>query len=214
MEERKWYLYRHLKPSGEVFYIGIGQTKKFKRAYDKINRTKFWKDTTKKYTNYEVQVLATGLTEEEVNELEVILISWYGRKNLGLGTLVNLTDGGGGTSGHKHTEEWKKERSEAMLGKAKSIESREKLSLARKNMIFTEEHRSNLSKSRVGNNNNSKKIINSITLEVFISLREAAKSINREESTFRDYLKGRLKNKTNMMYLTEYIEQNPDFRHE
>jgi len=34
-------VYRHLKPCGEVFYIGIGNDKD--RAYSKRGRNKFWK---------------------------------------------------------------------------------------------------------------------------------------------------------------------------
>lgn len=40
-------IYRHLKPDGEVFYIGIGKT--IKRAYIKASRrSKFWKSVTEK----------------------------------------------------------------------------------------------------------------------------------------------------------------------
>lgn len=214
MEDNKSYVYRHTKAgTSEVFYIGIGQTPKYKRAYDKRNRTSHWKNINKKYGT-DVEIIAENLSWEDACELEILLISEYGRKDLEKGTLVNLTDGGEGALGNIHTEEWKKARSEEMKGKPKSIESRKKLSEARKGMTFSEEHKSNLSKSRVGNNNRSKKIINTETFEIHNSLREAAKSINREESTFRDYLKGRLKNKTNMVYLSEYIEQNPNFKHE
>lgn len=214
MEDNKSYVYRHTKAgTSEVFYIGIGSSKNYKRANDKINRSEHWKSIVNKY-GYEVEILSHRLSWEEACETEKVLISYYGRQNLKTGVLINLTDGGEGALGNKHTEEWKIARSEAMKGIAKSLESRKKLSKARKGITFTQEHKSNLSKSRVGNNNNCKKIINTKTFEVFNSLREAAKSVGREESTFRDYLKGRLKNKTNMMYLSEYIEQNPNFSNE
>ncbi len=211
MEENNAYVYRHTKVgTSEVFYIGIGSSKNFKRAHDKRNRSEWWKSIYNKY-GVEVEILSHTISWEEACDLEKILISYYGRLDKKEGVLVNMTDGGEGRLGFEHTEEWKKARREEMLGKPKSIESRKKLSESRKNMIFTEEHKSNLSKAREGKNNNCKKIINTVTLEVFNSLREAAKSIDREESTFRDYLKGRLKNKTNMKYLSEYLEQNPNF---
>jgi len=214
MESNKSYLYRHTKlGTSEVFYIGIGQAPNYKRAYDKTNRSKWWKSLTNKY-GFEVEILSHNLSWDEACELEKILVTYYGRIDKKEGTLVNMTDGGEGRLGFEHTEEWKKTLSESMKGKPKSIESREKLSKSRKGMVFTEEHKLNLSKSRIGNNNNSKKIIDTVTLEIFISLREAAKSIKRDESTFRDYLKGRLKNKTNMIYLSEYINQNPNFKWE
>lgn len=96
-EKREYYIYRHLKPCGEVFYIGLGKTKN--RAKDKSSRSDFWKKTIKKYPDYEIQIISRNLTKEEAVELEIALISWYGRRNLGTGTLVNLTDGGDGAKG-------------------------------------------------------------------------------------------------------------------
>lgn len=104
-------IYRHLKPCGEVFYIGIG--KDLKRPYNKTGRSAWWKKITSKH-NYEVQVLKTGMLKEEACELEIILISWYGRSDLGLGNLVNMTDGGDGTT--NKSPETKRKISEAQLG--------------------------------------------------------------------------------------------------
>lgn len=114
--ESNWCVYRHLKPCGEVFYIGIGKSANFARAYNKYNRNKWWKNIVKKYPNYEVQVLTTGLTKEFVKEVEVLLITYYGRRDLGTGTLVNLTDGGEGTL--NVTEEVRKSHSNRMMGEA------------------------------------------------------------------------------------------------
>ena len=139
--EKNSYIYRHLKPNGEVFYIGIGRSKKYKRAFSKYKRSAFWKQVVEKH-GYEVQILKSFLTWDEACELEKILISYYGRRDLGKGTLVNLTDGGDGlvnpslaerkrrsdagkvltgelsaTWGRKHTEEEKKR----MRGKRESI---------------------------------------------------------------------------------------------
>lgn len=99
-------IYRHLKPNGEVFYIGIGSD--LKRPYKKSGRSSYWKNKVKKYPNYEVQILKTGLTKEEACELETILISWYGRADCCGGNLVNLTDGGDSTYG-RIMEDWQKE---------------------------------------------------------------------------------------------------------
>ena len=80
MEENSYCLYRHLKPCGEVFYIGIG--KDLKRPYNKHGRTDYWKRITSKY-GCEVQILKKGIPKEEACELEMTLISWYGRKRYG-----------------------------------------------------------------------------------------------------------------------------------
>jgi len=91
-------IYRHLKPCGEVFYIGIGE--KVDRAYDTNKRSKFWKDLVRRH-GHEVQVLKSDLTWEEACELETVLIMYYGRRDLKTGTLVNMTDGGQGSKGAK-----------------------------------------------------------------------------------------------------------------
>ena len=104
-------LYRHLKPNGEVFYIGIGNNR---RPYDKYNRSTHWKGIIKKY-GYEVQILKSDLTWEDACDLENILINYYGRKDLGLGTLVNHTDGGEGIQ--NISDETRKKMSDAKLSK-------------------------------------------------------------------------------------------------
>jgi hypothetical protein len=104
------YVYRHKRvDTNEVFYIGKGSTyschknsesykKKYRRAFNKKSRNKWWNSITSK-TDYIVEIVAKGLLEEEAFELEKFLILLYGRKDLSTGTLINLTDGGEGTSG-------------------------------------------------------------------------------------------------------------------
>lgn len=105
-------VYRHLKPCGEVFYIGIGSVR---RAYDTHSRNKHWNHTVNKY-GYEVQILKNNLTWEEATELEIALISFYGRRDLGTGTLCNLTDGGDGLI--NLSDESREKMSDAKKGKA------------------------------------------------------------------------------------------------
>lgn len=97
------YIYLHLKPCGEVFYVGIGKNR---RAYNKKSRNSWWKKVVNKH-GYEIQIIKNRITKEEACELEKILISWYGRRDLGKGTLVNLTDGGETTCG-RNMEDWQR----------------------------------------------------------------------------------------------------------
>lgn len=87
-------LYFHInKITRDVFYVGIGnKLRAFTRG---SNRNKFWNDIVNEY-GYDVEIVASGLTTEEANVLEIFWIRTFGRKDKGEGNLVNLTDGGSG----------------------------------------------------------------------------------------------------------------------
>lgn len=98
-------LYRHIRvDKNEPFYIGIGDNEA--RAYSHKSRNKYWKNIVKR--GYEVVVLLEDLTWEQACEKEREFITFYGREDLGTGTLVNLTDGGDGALGRPMTERLKK----------------------------------------------------------------------------------------------------------
>ena len=100
-----YYIYFHINPlKNEIFYVGKG---KGKRAYSKNNRNNYWYNTTKRY-GYIIDITEDGLTEQEAFEREIFYINKIGRKDLGLGSLINMTNGGEGPSGIKHTDEAKK----------------------------------------------------------------------------------------------------------
>lgn len=87
-------VYQHRrKDTGEVFYIGIGKSER--RAYDKTRRYKPWKDFVKNH-EYEVEITHKDIILEEAASIEKYLIAFYGRRDLGQGPLVNMTDGGEG----------------------------------------------------------------------------------------------------------------------
>ena len=98
------YVYRHIRlDKNEPFYIGIGSDKNFKRAFDRFSRNRHWNFIVNK-TEYDVEIFMDNLSWEQACEKEQELISLYGRKDLGKGTLVNLTDGGDGSVGIKIKE--------------------------------------------------------------------------------------------------------------
>ena len=88
-------VYQHKrKDTGEVFYVGIGKLER--RAFDKISRYKPWKDFVKNH-EYEIEITHRDIIWEEACSIEKYLISFYGRRDLNQGSLVNMTDGGEGT---------------------------------------------------------------------------------------------------------------------
>jgi hypothetical protein len=144
-------VYQHIrKDTNEVFYVGIG--KSIRRAYSKANRNTHWLNLTNK-NEYSVQITHTGIIWEEACSIEKYLIAFYGRNDLGLGPLVNMTDGGEGAvnpteeirqkqanrKGKKHTpeaiekirniclnmsEETKRKMSEAKKGKPSHLKGK------------------------------------------------------------------------------------------
>jgi hypothetical protein len=126
------YVYKHIRlDTNEVFYVGIGNDVKYKRAYV-TQRTKYWKNITNK-TNYKVEIFEDGLSWEHACERETYWIKFYGRRDLKEGTLVNLTNGG-----------------EGAVGALRSKETREKLSKANKGKRLTEEQIKKMSESLKG----------------------------------------------------------------
>lgn len=61
-----------------------------------------------------IEITREGLEEAEAFYEEMKLIEVYGRRDLGTGTLFNLTDGGEGLAGVIRTDEWRKNISEAL----------------------------------------------------------------------------------------------------
>lgn len=98
------YLHKR-KDNKEVFYVGIGKEKK--RAFVVENRSNIWKRYINKH-EYFVEILIEDISWKEACEIEKELIRFYGRRDLGFGELLNLTDGGDGSLGRKHTDEAKK----------------------------------------------------------------------------------------------------------
>jgi len=187
-------LYKHLRiDTGEVFYIGIG--KSAKRAYSKRQRSKPWKDLIKNHS-YTVEILAENLTWQQACEEERRLIRDYGRRDLGLGSLVNMTNGGDGVeslsaetlkligskikgrigtfTGKTHSEESKRKNRDAHLGKKYSDETNAK-----------KVHRGS-------NNGNARKVYDSKTNRVFPTVREAAIFYKVTQNTIRDRAKKKI----------------------
>ena len=107
-------VYKHIRlDTKEVFYVGIGTQKR--RAYSQYKRSKHWHSVVNK-AGHEVELLHEDIDWETACEIEKELIKLHGRKDLGLGTLVNMTDGGDGRFGAKASEETKKKMSQSHIG--------------------------------------------------------------------------------------------------
>lgn len=175
-----FYLYRHIRlDRNEPFYVGIGSKDKSKRidgydrAYNKSNRTKYWKNITNK-SQYEVEILVESDSYDFIKQKETEFISLYGRRNLGKGTLCNLTDGGEGVKGRIYicSEETREKMSIANKGKHLSQEAKDKLSKMFKGRVSPMKGKKQTQKFLIAiSKANKGRIVSDITKEKLRSLK-------------------------------------------
>lgn len=121
------YVYRHIRlDKNEPFYIGIGSSKYYNRAYRHKSRSDFWKRVANK-GGHEVEILMDDLTWEQACEKEKEFIKLYGRVDLKTGCLVNMTDGGDGTLNAIISEKTRKSVAEANRRRVFTDEQKEKM---------------------------------------------------------------------------------------
>jgi len=125
MQPDNFYVYVHSRHSnGEPFYVGKGR---HARHRETCRRSRHWKNIVAKDGGFYLSLIARGLDEEFAFLLEGEMIDKYRR--LGV-KLANVTDGGDGVSGFRHTEEYKKGMAIRMTGYKPTPETLLKLSVA------------------------------------------------------------------------------------
>jgi hypothetical protein len=118
MIDNNYYIYFHINPlKNEIFYVGKGKNK---RAFEKYRRSEYWLKYVKKY-GYIIDIVEENLTEDEAFSKEIDYIKRIGRKDLGSGTLINLTNGGDGCV--SPSIDTKNKLSLANMGKRKGSEN-------------------------------------------------------------------------------------------
>ena len=109
---KKYYVYQHIREDkNEIFYIGIGTKSKqdlkcntYSRASSKHKDNNIWLKIVAK-TAWKFEILFESDNRKEVEQMEIELITKYGRKCDKTGCLANLTLGGESNLGYKHTQE-------------------------------------------------------------------------------------------------------------
>jgi hypothetical protein len=175
-------VYRHRRlDTNEVFYVGI--SKNYKRPYDDGRfRNKIWNRIVKK-TDYSIEIISQNISYEDALELEIFLISLYGKINNKTGTLSNITNGGEGTLGltpwNKGTKglvkpnkgNFKKGHTLG-LGRKLTDEQKQRISESTKGRKLTEEHINKIKKS------NYKMCLDLHTGIYYDSLKQGCDSVN------------------------------------
>ena len=214
-----YFVYRHIRPdTNQVFYIGRGKvytrSSPTFRAFDTRRRNAVWKRVVEKNGGiFEVEIMFWSNDRDVILQKESEFITLYGRITNG-GTLVNLTDGGDGSLGLRHTKEtrerlcsvrkaetWRADlfRSESFkaarklkvahlpsptLGKRYSIEARKKMSDARKGSLHSE----------------AKVVIDNATGKQFGCVEDAARFLGVKKWSLYKQLSGERPNRTTMKY--------------
>lgn len=121
------YAYVHAKPNTTtahgIFYVGKGVKQ---RSIDFNHRNKYHRNIVNKYGKQNILVGKVECTTEQLAfELEIGLIKCLHRMGV---TLANLSNGGEGATGMKHSQETKDKLSAMKIGKKMSDETKAKLS--------------------------------------------------------------------------------------
>lgn len=212
--ERKYIMYVHISPSNKRYYgiTSAGCKRRWQNGNGYKTQQYFYRAIEKYgWNNFQHIVLFNNLTEDEAKLLEQCYIALYNTTDKDKG--YNITDGGEGVRGYKHTEEWKQKMSKARSGKNNpnygkhlSEETKQKISMNHADMsgknnpfynrTHTEETRQKMSEAKIGkyagkNNPKAKSIICITTNRVFFTVREAANYYNIDESGILKCCKGK-----------------------
>ena len=149
-----FYIYMYLDSQNIPFYIGKGSGDRYKIIghISTINQSAFLKNKINKIgrENVRIYFLHINLTEEKAFQWEKYWINYIGRRDKKEGTLCNLTDGGDGVSGFKHSDETKRKIGIHFKGKSLPKETKLKVSNTLKGRVFTEEWKQKISKNKKG----------------------------------------------------------------
>lgn len=150
--EFRFYVYAWQYPDGQTFYVGKGQGRRARRPT--AGRNKIFKHVVEKINRSggepRIVMWHTGLREKDAFCLEVAYIKLFGRRDIGTGVLVNLSDGGEGNGGIPTSEETRAKLSAAVLGRRHTAETIAKMSIAQKGRKRSPETCENIRLSKIG----------------------------------------------------------------
>jgi len=139
----EFYAYLWLRTDGTPYYVGKGCDD---RAFVQENHY------CPVPSDRSHILILDRATEQEAFTAETELIHNWGRKDAGTGILRNLTDGGDGSSGYRHTEDALQKMSAAHKGRhlSPATEFTAASWLGKKRPPFSDDHRRRISESKKG----------------------------------------------------------------
>lgn len=187
-----YYLYHHIRlDTNQIFYIGISRhnkRNKYKRAAQKDKRNPIWKSIVTK-TDFRYEILLESEDISLIKAKEIELISLYGKIRENTGCLANITDGGEGTFGYKHSKEVLLNQSKRMKGKKHTEETKQKMRAAQLGKVVSAEVGRKISQSKKGkiigklHENKPLRVLHIPTNTEFKSIAKAAQQFNKRRCT-------------------------------
>jgi hypothetical protein len=113
------YIYRDPSRKNEAIYVGKGQGVRSHKHLDGGSHSVLVNRRLAKMKRNGIEPIINVVdmpSEALAHQCEIDAIARFGRKDLGLGPLLNQTDGGEGTSGHSHKIETCKQMSDNNKG--------------------------------------------------------------------------------------------------
>lgn len=149
-----FYVYLYTCPvRNEPIYVGKGTGPRWSKHLvrkDKHPLTQRLQWMRKSGFEPQISFICEDVSEEFAMLCEMEAISKYGRKDLGLGPLLNLTDGGEGVSGVKHSREVIDRRAASIRKALQTPEVRAKISASNKGKVRSEETKAKIAESLRG----------------------------------------------------------------
>jgi hypothetical protein len=147
-----FYVYEHIRPdTNSVFYVGKGHAR---RSTTTNKRSDYWKRIVAKAGGFSVRIVVDNVEEDFAFLVEMERIDQLRRIGA---KLCNMTAGGEGLYGLKHSEETKRKMSASqrgenhnMFGKQHSDETRRLMSVAKRGKPKTAEHARKVAEANKG----------------------------------------------------------------
>lgn len=150
-------IYKFTNKINNKVYIGQGKNLQVRiqghlNSYKNENNNKYFHRSIRKYKieNFQVEILVQekNLLKPELDDLEIDFIRLYNSNNPKFG--YNMTTGGEGSNGYKHTQEAKEKFSKIHKGKKHTQEAKEKIGKASSSRKMSQETKKNVSKVHKG----------------------------------------------------------------
>lgn len=205
---KTWIVYEHISPSGKV-YVGITSQRvkvRWQNGGGYIHCKVFYRSILKYgWNNFQHNIIASNLGEQTAKNIERDLIKFYKDRNIS----YNITEGGDATIGIPCSTTLREKIGALWRGKIIPQDIRNKMSESHIGMKLSQEHKDNISRSKIGGN----KVVLQFDKEgnfitKYSSAVEAAKNIGSIPNSVTRCCRGEVKtlHKFRFVYEKDYKE--------